>query len=60
MDSSLPNVEGVKKAINSLHYSFPDFSLTIDDMIMNGSKVWGRMKERGTHKKQIWTNVSNW
>ena len=48
-----PNVEGVKKAINSLHYSFPDFSLTIDDMIMDGSKVWGRMTGRGTHKNKF-------
>ncbi|GBF22536.1 snoaL-like polyketide cyclase [Arenibacter sp. NBRC 103722] len=48
-----PNVEGVKKAINSLHYSFPDFSLAIDDMILNGSKVWGRMTGRGTHKNKF-------
>ena len=48
-----PNVEGVKKAIISLHYSFPDFSLKIDDMIMDGSKVWGRMTGRGTHKNKF-------
>jgi predicted ester cyclase len=48
-----PNVEGVKKAIFSLHNSFPDFSLTIEDMISNGDKVWGRMTGRGTHKKQF-------
>jgi len=48
-----PNVEGVKKAINSLHYSFPDFSLTIDDMIFSGSNVWGRMTGRGTHKNKF-------
>lgn len=48
-----PNAEGVKKAINSLHNSFPDFSLTIEDMIIEGDKVWGRMTGRGTHKKQF-------
>jgi predicted ester cyclase len=48
-----PNAEGVKKAINSLHNSFPDFSLTIEDMITEGDKVWGRMTGRGTHKKQF-------
>ena len=48
-----PNVEGVKRAINSLHYSFPDFSLTIDDMITDGSRVWGRMTGRGTHKNKF-------
>ncbi len=50
---SPPNAEGVKKAINSLHNSFPDFSLTIEDMITEGDKVWGRMTGRGTHKKQF-------
>ena len=48
-----PNAEGVKKAIKSLHFSFPDFSLTIEDLISNGDKVWGRMIGRGTHKKQF-------
>ncbi len=48
-----PNVEGVKKAINNLHYAFPDFSLTIDDMISDSSKVWGRMTGRGTHKNKF-------
>jgi len=48
-----PNAEGVKKAINSLHNSFPDFTLTIEDMITEGDKVWGRMTGRGTHKKQF-------
>jgi predicted ester cyclase len=48
-----PNVEGVKKAINSLHYAFPDFSLTIEDLIADSSKVWGRMTGRGTHKNKF-------
>jgi predicted ester cyclase len=48
-----PNVVGVKKAINSLRHAFPDFSLTIEDMIMNGSKVWGRMTGRGTHENKF-------
>lgn len=45
-----PGVEGVKKAIQNLHVGFPDFSLTIEDLIMDGEKVWGRMAGRGTHK----------
>lgn len=48
-----PGVQGVKNAINSLHEAFPDFSLTIEDLISNGDKVWGRMTGRGTHKKQF-------
>ena len=48
-----PNAEGVKKAINSLHHAFPDFSLVIEDMIAENDIVWGRMTGRGTHKKQF-------
>jgi len=48
-----PDAEGVKKAILGLHYSFPDFTLTIEDLIIDGDKVWGRMTGRGTHKKQF-------
>jgi predicted ester cyclase len=48
-----PNVTGVKKAIQSLHQAFPDFSLTIEDLVVNYDKVWGRMTGRGTHKSQF-------
>jgi predicted ester cyclase len=48
-----PNAEGVKKAIISLHRAFPDFSLTIEDMVTDGDKVWGRMTGRGTHQHQF-------
>lgn len=47
------NVEGVKKAINDLHNSFPDFSLSIEDLVSNEDKVWGRLTGRGTHKRQF-------
>lgn len=50
---SPPGVEGVKNAIRSLHRAFPDFSLTIEDLIENEDKVWGRMTGRGTHKNQF-------
>lgn len=50
---SRPNAEGVKKAITSLHAAFPDFSLTIEDLVVNKDMVWGRMTGRGTHKKQF-------
>jgi predicted ester cyclase len=48
-----PNVVGVKKAIESLHKAFPDFSLKIEDLVVNDDKVWGRMTGRGTHKNQF-------
>ena len=34
-----PNAEGVKKAIKGLHDAFPDFSLKIEDLIIEGDKV---------------------
>lgn len=50
---SPPNVEGVKKGIESLYYAFPDFSLTIEDMISDGNKVWDRMTGRRTHEHKF-------
>ncbi len=48
-----PNTEGVKKAIDSLHSAFPDFSMSIEDLAMDGDKVWGRMTAQGTHRGQF-------
>lgn len=48
-----PNVEGVKKAINSLHNAFSDFSMVVEDTIASDNKVWGRMTARGTHTGQF-------
>lgn len=48
-----PNAKGVKKAIASLHHAFPDFTLTVEDLVSDGDKVWGRMKGQGTHLKQF-------
>jgi predicted ester cyclase len=48
-----PNVEGVKKAIESLHKAFPDFSMVIEDLVAKDDRVWGRMTARGTQKGQF-------
>jgi predicted ester cyclase len=48
-----PDVEGVKKAIHQLHHAFPDFSLTVKDMVVHGDTVWGRMIGLGTHRNQF-------
>jgi predicted ester cyclase len=48
-----PNVEAVKKAIDSLHQAFPDFSMVIEDLVVSDDKVWGRMTARGTQKGQF-------
>jgi len=34
-------------------YASPDFSMTIEDLISDGDKVWGRMTARGTQKGQF-------
>ena len=48
-----PNIEGVKNAINSLHQAFTDFSMVIEDVVVNDNKVWGRMTARGTQMGQF-------
>jgi predicted ester cyclase len=48
-----PNVEGVKRAITSLHNAFPDFSMEIEDLAIDGDKIWGRMTARGSQQGQF-------
>jgi predicted ester cyclase len=48
-----PGASGVKRAIASLHDAFPDFSLTIEELVSSGDKVWGRMTARGTQEGQL-------
>jgi predicted ester cyclase len=50
---SPPGVEGVKNAIKNLHSAFTDFSMVIEDMVINDNKVWGRMTARGTQTGQF-------
>jgi predicted ester cyclase len=42
-------IEGMKGDIQLLHTSFPDFNLTIDELITESDKVWARMTARGTN-----------
>jgi predicted ester cyclase len=48
-----PKVEAVKKAIQSLHNAFADFSMVIEDLVVFDDKVWGRMTARGIQKGQF-------
>jgi predicted ester cyclase len=48
-----PNVEGVKRAIQSLHKAFSDFTMIIEDLIVYDDKVWGRMTARGIQNGQF-------
>jgi predicted ester cyclase len=40
---------GVKKTISYLRSAFPDFKLTIDEVVVSGDKVWARQKGGGTN-----------
>jgi steroid delta-isomerase-like uncharacterized protein len=42
--------EGVKALIQQLRSIMPDVRLTIEDIIADEEKVWGRIKARGTHR----------
>jgi predicted ester cyclase len=44
-----PTVEGLKNDIQFLRRAFPDFNLTIEDMVADDDKVWARMRARGTN-----------
>jgi predicted ester cyclase len=45
-----PTIEGFKGDIQYLRRAFPDFSLSIEDMVTDGDKVWARMIARGTNR----------
>src|SRR5258708_12611039 len=42
-------VEGTKGTINYLRSAFPDFKITIDEVVVSGDKVWARQKGGGTN-----------
>ena len=41
--------DGVKAVISSLRRAFSDFHLAIDDLVVDGDKVWLRMTGTGTN-----------
>ena len=41
--------DGAKKTITYLRSAFPDFTLTIDELVVAGDKVWARQKGGGTN-----------
>lgn len=43
-------LEGFKKAVAGLRAAMGDFHLTIDDMVVDGDKLWVRMTGRGVHR----------
>ena len=41
--------EGAKRTAALLRAAFPDFTLTIEDLVVDGDKVWGRNRGGGTN-----------
>jgi predicted ester cyclase len=41
--------EGVKRVASALRAAFPDFTLTIEDLVSDGDKVWARQRGGGTN-----------
>ncbi len=63
--------EGYKQMVTAILTAFPDFRLTIEDMVAEGDKVVGRSTTRGTHegefigipptgKHATWTEIFIW
>jgi predicted ester cyclase len=42
-------IEGMKGDIQFLRTAFPDFNLKIEEMVVDGDKIWARMTARGTN-----------
>ena len=48
-----PGVDGAKQLFTMFHTAFPDFHVTVEDMIAEGDKVVSRLTMRGTHKDEF-------
>ena len=44
-----PQDEGVKRVATTLRNAFPDFKLTIEDLAVDGDRVWARQRGGGTN-----------
>ena len=42
--------EGVKRVATTLRNAFPDFTLTIEDLVVDGDQVWARQRGGGTNR----------
>ena len=43
-------IEGMQEDIKDMHKSFPDITFKIDEIVVEGDKLWSRMIARGTNK----------
>ena len=46
---SADGIEGAKNTIRYLRSAFPDFKITIDEVLVSGDKVWARQRGGGTN-----------
>lgn len=52
-DHQLRGLEGLKQLMTIEFKGFPDFHMTIEDMIAEGDRVWVRFKETGRIQENI-------
>ena len=48
-----PNGEGIRQLFRMLRTAFPDFNITIEDLLNDGDKVIARVTLRGTHRGDL-------
>ena len=48
-----PNREGLRQMFGMMRTAFPDFQMTIEDMIAEGDRVFIRARMAGTHKGEF-------
>ncbi len=48
-----PGLEGTKQFFRMLFAAFPDFHITVEDMIAEGDKVVARVRVTGTHNGEF-------
>jgi predicted ester cyclase len=48
-----PTLAGLKGSIRYLRETFAPFSLTVEDIVADGDKVWARLTGRGTDSKGL-------
>ena len=51
-----PGSEGAKEVSRTLHRWMSDFSLTIEDLVADGDKVWSRNRARGVNTGSVMGN----
>ena len=52
-DGLPPNGDGIRRLFQMLRTAFPDFNITIEDLLNDGDKVIARVTLRGTHRGEF-------